>query len=79
MTARGSHRATPSGVEHPGVDRAAAERRGDWEALEALEPSVSDEWAMLARRHHSSRQYGRQIAIDVAVVVVALLIIALLS
>ena len=44
-----------------------------------VEQASDDEWAILVRPRHSRREYVRQIAIDAAVVLIALVVIALLS
>jgi len=52
------------------------------QALDDAERAASNEWAILVRPRHSRngrKDYVRQIVIDVAVVVVALLIVAVLS
>jgi pantothenate kinase type III len=43
------------------------------------ERRTSDEWAVLVRPRHSRKAYARQIAVDVAIALVALLIMVLLS
>ncbi len=52
----------------------AAER-----AVADAERASSDEWAVLVRPRHSRKAYARQIAVDVAIALVALLIMVLLS
>jgi hypothetical protein len=70
MTADGSwHGAVPH------MDQADDAKR----AVEEAQRAATDEWGVLLRPRHSRRDYARQIVLDVAVVVVALVIIALLS
>ena len=59
----------------PFADAADAADGGDG----GVEQASDDEWAILVRPRHSRREYVRQIAIDAAVVLIALVVIALLS
>lgn len=76
MTAHGLPHAAGSGRHEQAHDPrlAAAER-----AVADAERAASNEWSVLVRPRRSRKTYVRQIVIDAAIALVALLIIALLS
>ena len=73
MTAHGFRRARAR-VAAPRPDRPGAGATAQPDA-----ERDADEWAILVRPRRSKREYTRQVAIDVVVVLVALVVVALLS
>lgn len=76
MTADGSRSPSVSQVDNPDDERRALAAE---QALDDADRAASNEWSVLVRPRHSRKDYLRQIVIDVAVVVVALLVIVVLS
>jgi len=76
MTADGSTPASVSQARSPDDERRALAAE---QALDDADRAASNEWSVLVRPRHSRKDYVRQILLDVAVVVVALLVIVVLS